>query len=327
MLASAVCRNDYVGTNSAATYDFDFPVFQLADLSVFMQDLATPANITEPAFTATGIGPASTGGAITLTGGNLATGYKLAIKRIRAITQGSDVRNQGQGYRELLEQTYDQLVMIEQQLQDQISGSVQLPETALPSAFNPVFPAEIIGAENLIPCVNSAGDGWAPVSTWPNALNISSALASADAAATSATEAATDASEAATSATAAAGSATAAAGSATAAAASAAIASGASGLSVKATRAAPTSLANNAQITFTAGIQRMKQYVVGSGGAVTGITIQNGTIDAQELMLQGTDDTDTVQIVTNQGDVILGSDQIVLFNWDLNGWKVVSRSN
>jgi hypothetical protein len=122
-------RNDYIGT-AVDTYNFTFKVFAATDLRVTTRDnngaetdLAYPTD-----FTVTGVGNAS-GGTITLTAGDLTAGYSLSIRRVRPVTQTTDIRNQSAVFNDVLEDTYDHLVMIDQQQQDELNRSLKILET------------------------------------------------------------------------------------------------------------------------------------------------------------------------------------------------------
>lgn len=153
-ISTTSCRNDYVGNGSTATYAYGFLVFSASDLLVTVQDLS--GNVSNPPFTAIGVRVRS-GGTITLTGGNLALGYALTVRSKRPLTQTSDIRNQGSGYRDLVEDTFDMLVMNDQQQQEQIDLALKMPETVT-AAFNPTLPAAF-AAPNMVPVSNSSGTG------------------------------------------------------------------------------------------------------------------------------------------------------------------------
>lgn len=315
-IQSTSCRNNYVGNGSTASYAYDFKVFSISDLYVTVQD--TSGNLSHPSFSATGVGD-SAGGTITLTGGNLTLNYKITVRSKRQLNQTSGIRNQGSGYRDLLEDTFDMVVLNEQQQQDEIDRSTKLPETVPSSAFDPTLPAKIVGATSLCLPTNSTGTGWEQdVTKWPSINTVNSAAGYAAQAAASASAASGSATDAASSETSAAADASAAAASAAAAAASALAASG---FIVLGTHSVPISVVGAATIGFTAGVQRTKKYIKGSGGAVTAGDIQAGTIDGQELMLVSCDDTNSVTIddstnVVSKGMMVLQNNDIAVFNWD-----------
>ncbi|WP_282460093.1 hypothetical protein, partial [Mycoplasmopsis arginini] len=89
-------------------------------------------------------------------------------------------------YPETHEDTFDKLVMLDQQQQDEIDRSVKLPETVSGSDFDTTLPSDILDSADKVPVMNATGDGFAAVSAWPTVGAISTAAASAAAAAASA---------------------------------------------------------------------------------------------------------------------------------------------
>lgn len=168
-LASATSRNNYVGAGNASVYAYSFRIIANTDLLVTVRDTAnvetTLALTTD--YTVSGVGAAN-GGNVTLvnssqawlTGGNLKTNYKLTIRRVRPVTQTTDIRNQGDFFPETHEDSFDHGIMVSQQIQDSIDRSVRLPETIPSSTFNPAIPASVIETEGRTLVVNSAKNGW-----------------------------------------------------------------------------------------------------------------------------------------------------------------------
>jgi hypothetical protein len=226
-IASASSRVDYTGNASTATYSYTFRIKSSAHLKVTVRDTdgdeTTLALTTH--YTVTGVN-GSSGGTITLVNGAfdwingsgyLKTGYILTIRRVRPLTQTTNIRNQGSFYPETHENQFDADVEIAQQQQDELNRCVKLPETYLPSVFDPSLPTDVVGSESLALVTNSDGTGLAmgpSVSTINDAITYAAnASSSATAAAGSATAASTSATNAATSETNAAASAAAAAAS------------------------------------------------------------------------------------------------------------------
>jgi hypothetical protein len=123
-------RMDYVGTGAVDTYSFNFKVFAATDLRVTVRDtdgvetdLAYPAD-----FSVSGVGAAA-GGSITLLDGDLEEDHALTIRRVRPISQTTDIRNQSAVFNDVLEDTLDHLAMIDQQQQDDLNRALKLPET------------------------------------------------------------------------------------------------------------------------------------------------------------------------------------------------------
>ena len=139
-LPSANHRNNYVGNGATSVYSYTFKIFASSDLEVTQQDLAGAVTtlILSTHYTVSGVGAAA-GGSITLTAGNLTTNFKLTIRRVRLLTQTTDLRNQGNFYPETYEDAYDHLMMVCQQLKDDIDLSPRLPATT--TGINMTLPA------------------------------------------------------------------------------------------------------------------------------------------------------------------------------------------
>lgn len=124
----------YVGTSQGNQFPFPFDTFQSSDLVVTVVDtsgngyslsLATDYTV----FNLNGAGsPASQPTVVLvnasqawLTSGNLTSGWTLTIKRVLSLAQSTSIRNQGDFYRSSVEDAFDKVVMMLQQLQAQIS--------------------------------------------------------------------------------------------------------------------------------------------------------------------------------------------------------------
>lgn len=200
-LSSATDSVRYTGNGSVATYSYTFRVDAQSDLRVIkVTNDATPVvtvlTLTTD-YTVTGVG-ASAGGTITLVAGNLTSGYKLIIRRKLSIIQDTEIRNEGTYYASEHENKFDELTMIDQQQQYTINRSVQLPESADTSLFDPTLPLSIVGAESKVATTNATGNGWLDADDWVTVTDIAAAVTSAAAAAASETAAAASAVTAAT---------------------------------------------------------------------------------------------------------------------------------
>ena len=133
-LSSATNSNDYTGAGTLSIYDYDFMIFADTDLVVTVADtdnVETILTITTD-YTVTDAGE-SAGGTVVLVDaaqdwldgdGDLKTDYKLNIRRVRPLTQETDIRNQGDFFPETYEDALDHIVMVCQQLQEQIDRAV-----------------------------------------------------------------------------------------------------------------------------------------------------------------------------------------------------------
>lgn len=129
-VSSTTARNQYTGDGTVATYPYTFRAFDATDLLVVKKDTSGNETLLNYGtdYTVTGAGSYS-GGTITLTAGNLTTGYTLSIRRILDLLQSTDLRNQGSFLAEVHERVFDRLVMIAQQQQDELDRSMKFPES------------------------------------------------------------------------------------------------------------------------------------------------------------------------------------------------------
>lgn len=124
----------FVGSGTTATFPFTFKVFEATDLLAVLLDLATGA-ITTLALTTDYTAAlnadqdSSPGGSITLTAGNLATGYTLTITTGIAVLQGLDLTNGGAFYPDVINSALDLLTILVQQLAVQVARTLQVPIT------------------------------------------------------------------------------------------------------------------------------------------------------------------------------------------------------
>lgn len=192
-VASTTNRNNYIGNDATATYNYGYRIFAQGDLTVVVRVIATGVETTltiATDYTVTGVG-ASAGGTIVLvnaaqawlTGGFLRTTYALSIRREMDLTQETDIRNQGDFYPENHEDQFDKQTMVDQQQQDEIDRSLKLAESIDPATFDATIPATIVGAVSKTIITNAGGTAFI---VGPSASEISGASASASAAAASA---------------------------------------------------------------------------------------------------------------------------------------------
>jgi len=279
-ISSTSNRNDYTGNGSTATYSFTFSIATKSDLKVTKRNTdnveTTLALTTDYTVTLNADGT----GSITLVAGNLTSGYALTIRGLVALTQPTQIKNQGAFFAKTHEDVFDRKIRIAQQQQDEIDRSIKLPETVSGSTFNMELPADIVGSDGKAIIVNDDGDGF---EMGPSASEISSAQGYAETASTASTSAAASQTAASTSATNAAASATTASTAATNASASQTAAStsatnaaaSATTASTAATNAAAsaTSSANSAAF-FTSLVRFIRPSLVYSSS--TEVTIESG---------------------------------------------------
>jgi len=196
-IASTTNRVDYTGNGAVDTYAYTFRIFSKTDLKVTVRNTASPPVETtltvDTHYTVTGAGDENGGNVALVNGafdwldadGDLKTNYRLTIRRVRPLTQTTDIRNQGDFFPETHEDSFDHGVMIAQQLDEEIDRSVKNPETVPTSTFSPTLPTDIATADKAL-VTNPSGNGF---KMGPTVSEISSAQTHATNAAASATTA------------------------------------------------------------------------------------------------------------------------------------------
>lgn len=168
---SDVSRIDYIGNGVATVFTYPFKIFNAGDLQVVTRSQGLETMLTLGVdYVVSGVG-LRLGGNITLIA-PLASGSYMAIRRVRPIVQRTDLRNQGDYYPEIVEDSLDHIIMIEQQQQDEIDRSIRLPVTVSPLDFSNQLPSTIAGVANSVLMTNPLGNGWA---LGPDASQIASA--------------------------------------------------------------------------------------------------------------------------------------------------------
>ncbi len=132
-----------------------------------------------------------TGGTITLTAGNLPTGFKLVIRLNPSLTQETTFDNGGAFYPEIHEDAFDRQTQFSQSLKDAVDRALKVPTSVSPSDFNPELPANL-GANQMI-MVNSDGTGLMLGPTPEQISDSVEAVVAAHEAAAAAEQSATDA--------------------------------------------------------------------------------------------------------------------------------------
>jgi hypothetical protein len=120
----------FIGSGATATFPFTFKVFDATDLYVvlLLSGTITVLDLTTDYTAALNADQdSSPGGSITLTAGNLATGYTLTITTDIAALQGLDLTNAGGFYPDVINAALDRLTILVQQLLDLNSRSLQVP--------------------------------------------------------------------------------------------------------------------------------------------------------------------------------------------------------
>lgn len=331
-ISSTTNRNNYTGNGVTTSYAYSFKITDESHLRVTTyvpstETFAVKVLTTHYTVTAATVGETS-GGTIAFLSAP-ANGTKVTIRRVVPFKQETDIRNQGAYYPDVIEDEFDQLVMLDQQQDDEIDRSIKFPDTTIISTFDVNLPSALVGSASCTLVTNAAGDAF---DIGPTTDEISNAQGYATTAGVSATAAASSATTASTQATAAAASATAAAASAVAAAASAAAADGTP--TITGTRSVPSNIVAGTGIAFTGTHYYNIWFVQGSGGAVdisANPQIAAGTNVGQRLYTIGCSDTNTVRFETGTGiklkngatEAYLFADDVIEWLWNGTNWNQV----
>ena len=193
-ISTTTIKNSYSGNGSTTTFNYTFKITDQDDIDVIIRSSSgteTTKTITTH-YTVTGVGN-SGGGTVVFTAGNIpASGETVVLRRSTPLTQGVDLIENDPLPANTLEDAFDKLTSISQELQEQLDRSLKVSKTT--SITSPEFTSDASARADKLLGFDSTGNQLV--------ANISS---------TSAAQAATSATNAASSATAAANSATAAA--------------------------------------------------------------------------------------------------------------------
>ncbi len=230
-------RNDYTGTALVSAYPFTFPIYDPSEVEVVVADnngnefpplvLGTDYSITGLTVPGTGTIQLINAAQAWLNGqGMLLNAYHLTIVGNRQNKQDTSIRNQGSVYPSTMEDAWDKMVVLIQQLSEKVGRAIIFQTTSTMTGILAKF--SLAGNAGQLLCIDPGADGIGLAG-----MTVAGLTAAENAAQTSATAAAASAATATGDATAAAASATAAAASATAAAASAASAAAAGGTPIQ----------------------------------------------------------------------------------------------
>jgi hypothetical protein len=296
-LSSLTNRNNYTGNGSLSSYSYSYRIQDQTHLRVTVMDtndVETLLTLTTD-YTVSGVGGAS-GGSITLvnasqawlTSGHLKSGYRITIRRVLPLKQNNDIRNSGDFFAATHEDEFDYLTMVDQQLQDQLDRTVQLPETtALSGLTLPEPEAGMVlqwnddedGLQNLDPDSAAALTVVAPASAFSTATIAQSVLDALNP-------------------------------------------------RIYGTRGAPSALLAGTALAPTAGVIEQTHFIQGSGGAVdvsANPQIAAGTVVGQKLRLIACSNTNTVKYENGTGLILNGdytmiSSSLLALIWDGTNW-------
>lgn len=145
-LSSVVKRNDYAGNGATTVFAYTFRVFAATDLVVIKRNAAGLETVLAYAtdFTVTGVNNAA-GGNVTLLGIAPASGETLTIMRNMSPTQPTSFVTAGSFFASSHEDTFDRVVMLLQQQQDQLDRAIRLARSYPPGSHTLEIPPGTVG--------------------------------------------------------------------------------------------------------------------------------------------------------------------------------------
>ena len=147
-ISTTTIKNSYSGNGSTTTFNYTFKITDQDDIDVIIRSASgteTTKTITTH-YTVTGVGN-SGGGTVVFTAGNIpASGETVVLRRSTPLTQGVDLIENDPLPANTLEDAFDKLTSISQELQEQIDRSLKVSKTT--SITSPEFRSLI--TENFI---------------------------------------------------------------------------------------------------------------------------------------------------------------------------------
>ena len=181
----------YNGNGSTDVFAYNFLVYDQADLEVVLTVVSTGVETIKTIsahYSVSGVGSSS--GNVTM-GTPPASGETLTIRRVQALTQGTDLTNQGAFVGETHERVFDETIQKIQQVNEVVERSVRVGVSQDTTGIDFTLPGP--SANTVIGVWNADADA---IVAGPTASSISSAETQASAAAASAVTAAAEASAA-----------------------------------------------------------------------------------------------------------------------------------
>jgi hypothetical protein len=181
----------YTGNGSTTVFAYSFLVYDQADLEVVLTVTATGVETIQTIsthYSVSGVGASS--GNVTMETAPTSA-QTLTIRRVQALTQGTDLTNQGAYVGETHERVFDETIQKLQQVNEVVDRSVRVSVSQSTSGIDFTLPAPT--ASTVLAVWNAAADG---LEAGPTASAISSAQTYATNASASATTAAGEASAA-----------------------------------------------------------------------------------------------------------------------------------
>jgi len=199
-ISTTTIKNSYSGNGSTSVFNYTFKITDEDHIQVIIRSASgTETTKTKTThYTVSGVNN-SGGGQVTFTSGNIPTNTEtVVLRRETPQTQGLDLIENDPMPADNIENAFDKVTLIAQELQEQINRSIKVSKTS--TITNPELTADASQRAGKLLGFDSNGDLDGTIDGSGVATNATAAAASATAAASSASAAAASATQAATSA-------------------------------------------------------------------------------------------------------------------------------
>lgn len=133
-ISNQVTKRIYQGDNTTRTWEIDFPLISAGDLKVYLTSPDGEETPLATGFTLNASLTALTYPTIESGLAPLATGWSITLVRATPLTQEIDLIRQGDLDAEVLEQGYDKLTLLLQEMHEILSRSVKFPVSSAPGS-------------------------------------------------------------------------------------------------------------------------------------------------------------------------------------------------
>ena len=130
-ISTTTIKNSYSGNGSTSVFNYTFKITDDDDIQVIIRSSSGTETIKTKTthYTVAGVGNSS--GSITFTSGNIpANGETVVLRRVTPQTQGMDLIENDPLPAETLENAFDKVTSIVQELQEQLDRSIKVSKTA-----------------------------------------------------------------------------------------------------------------------------------------------------------------------------------------------------
>lgn len=133
-ISNQVTKRIYQGNNTTREWEIDFPLIAPADLKVYVTSPDGTETLLSTGYTLNASATVLTYPTVASGLAPLATGWTITLVRATPLTQEIDLIRQGDLDAEVLEQGYDKLTLLLQEMREVLSRSIKFPVSSSASA-------------------------------------------------------------------------------------------------------------------------------------------------------------------------------------------------